>query len=91
MAHLPNGDGDGGHGRQRAGVGYGGRCLPSLAQAARVTCHLARRAATDRWFFLTIFLEVVCFNNSLVQVVSYLKKFQQRMCSLLGRPAGGTW
>jgi hypothetical protein len=41
------------HGRQRAGVGCGGMSLPSLAQAARATCRLARRAATDGWSFLT--------------------------------------
>jgi hypothetical protein len=46
MAHF-------GHGRQRAGVGCGGMSLPSLAQAARATCRLARRAATDGWSFLT--------------------------------------
>jgi hypothetical protein len=60
-----------------------------LAQAARVTCRLGRRAATDRWFFLTIFfLKVVHFNNSLMQVVSYVKNSRSAgaACSV-GRPA----
>jgi hypothetical protein len=55
MAHFPNGDGDGGHGRQHAGFGSGGKSLPSLAQAARATCCLTRRATTQRWSLLTIF------------------------------------
>jgi hypothetical protein len=35
-------------GRQRAGNGVGGKGVPALAQAARATCRLARRAATRR-------------------------------------------
>jgi hypothetical protein len=37
---------------QHAGAWGGGKGLPNLAQAARDTCRLARRAATETWSFL---------------------------------------
>jgi hypothetical protein len=43
--------------RKHAGFGVGGTPLPLLAQAARATCRLARRAATQRWSLLTIFFK----------------------------------
>jgi hypothetical protein len=42
-------------GRQRAGVGDGGKGVPALAQAARATCRLGKGAAIQRWCFLTNF------------------------------------
>jgi hypothetical protein len=38
--------------RPHAGFRNGGRPLPALAQAARVTCRLAKGAATQSWSFL---------------------------------------
>jgi hypothetical protein len=37
----------------RVGLGDGGTPMPALAQAARATCRLAKRAATRRGSFLT--------------------------------------
>jgi hypothetical protein len=42
-------------GSRRAGVGCGSTPMPASAQAARAMCRLARRAATRRGSFLTIF------------------------------------
>jgi hypothetical protein len=57
--HLPRRQGPQGltavTSRRRAGNGVGGKGVPALAQAARATCRLASRAATERWSFLTKF------------------------------------
>jgi hypothetical protein len=38
--------------KHHAGFGTGGTPMPALAQAARATCRLPRRAATESWSFL---------------------------------------
>jgi hypothetical protein len=68
---------------QRAGSGNDGKYMPALPMAACATCQLARLAATERGSFLTIFLEVVFFDNSLTDVVFFVKNSSRLQLLLL--------